>query len=144
MRLVDFIWTIGPVFRHDTTFHWLDFTVVVAFAAPWLFLFYRNLGDRSLVPANDPYFQKAVADGGHNHGPMRTEGDGVSYAAWVVDGDPGHRPFCYALVVASSSSQSRAVAGTPRAPLWRRRRPAIEDGRMVSGPSSVPSLWCEP
>jgi hypothetical protein len=65
MRLVDFIWTVGPVFRHHSTFHWLDFTVVVAFAAPWLFLFYRNLGDRSLVPANDPYFQKAVADGGH-------------------------------------------------------------------------------
>ncbi len=65
MRLVDFIWTVGPVFRHDTTFHWLDFTIVVAFAAPWLFLFYRNLGDRSLVPANDPYFKEAVADGGH-------------------------------------------------------------------------------
>ncbi len=65
MRLVDFIWTIAPVFRHDTTFHWLDFTVVVAFAAPWLFMFFRNLGDRSLVPANDPYFKEAVADGGH-------------------------------------------------------------------------------
>ena len=65
MRLVDFIWTVGPVFRHDTTFHWLDFTIVVAFAAPWLFMFYRNLGDRSLVPANDPYFKEAVADGGH-------------------------------------------------------------------------------
>jgi hypothetical protein len=65
MRLVDFIWTVGPVFRHDTTFHWLDFTIVVAFAAPWLFLFFRNLGDRSLVPANDPFFKEAVADGGH-------------------------------------------------------------------------------
>jgi hypothetical protein len=63
MRLVDFIWTVGPVFRHDTTFHWLDFTIVVAFAAPWLFLFFRNLGDRSLVPANDPFFKEAVADG---------------------------------------------------------------------------------
>ena len=65
MRLVDFIWTVGPVFRHDTTFHWLDFTIVVAFAAPWLFMFYRNLAGRSLVPANDPYFKEAVADGGH-------------------------------------------------------------------------------
>jgi len=65
MRVVDLIWTVGPVFRHDTTFHWLDFAVVLAFAAPWLFLFYRNLGDRSLVPANDPYFKEAVADGGH-------------------------------------------------------------------------------
>jgi hypothetical protein len=65
MRVVDFIWLVGPVFRHETTFHWLDFTIVVAFAAPWLFVFYRNLGDRSLVPANDPYFKEAVADGGH-------------------------------------------------------------------------------
>jgi hypothetical protein len=65
MRVVDLIWTIGPVFRHDHTVHWLDFAVVVAFAAPWLFLFYRNLGARSLVPAHDPYFKEAVADGGH-------------------------------------------------------------------------------
>ncbi|MEO6221994.1 MAG: hypothetical protein ABIP90_02005 [Vicinamibacterales bacterium] len=65
MRVVDFIWTVGPVFRHDTTFHWLDFTIPLAFAAPWLFMFYRNLGQQSLVPANDPYFKEAVADGGH-------------------------------------------------------------------------------
>lgn len=65
MRVVDLTWTVGPVFRHESTVHWLDFTIVVAFAAPWLFLFYRNLGDRSLVPANDPYFKEAVADGGH-------------------------------------------------------------------------------
>lgn len=65
MRVVDLIWTIGPVFRHDYTFHWLDFAVVLAFAAPWLFLFYRNLGSRALVPANDPYFKEAVAHGGH-------------------------------------------------------------------------------
>lgn len=65
MRVVDLTWTVGPVFRHDTTFHWLDFTVVVAMAAPWLFMFYRNLGDRALVPANDPFFKEAVADGGH-------------------------------------------------------------------------------
>ena len=65
MRVVDLTWTIGPVFRHESTVHWLDFVVVLAMAAPWLFMFYRNLGDRSLVPANDPYFKEAVADGGH-------------------------------------------------------------------------------
>jgi len=65
MRIVDFAWTIGPVFRHEYTLHWMDFAMVVAFAAPWLFLFYRNLGSRSLVPANDPYFKDAVANGGH-------------------------------------------------------------------------------
>ncbi len=65
MRVVDLIWTIGPVFRHHSTVHWLDFAVVLAFAAPWLFVFYRNLGGRALVPAHDPYFKDAVAHGGH-------------------------------------------------------------------------------
>ena len=65
MRLVDFIWTIGPVFRHEHTIHWLDFCVVLALLGPWLFMFCRNLGGRALVPANDPYFKEAVADGGH-------------------------------------------------------------------------------
>ncbi len=65
MRVVDLIWTIGPVFRHEHTFAWLDFAAVLAFAAPWLFLFYRNLGSRALVPANDPYFKDSVANGGH-------------------------------------------------------------------------------
>ncbi|NQW04847.1 MAG: hypothetical protein HQ485_12580 [Acidobacteria bacterium] len=65
MRVVDLIWTVGPVFRHEGTAHWLDFATVLAFAGPWLFIFYRNLGSRALVPANDPYFKEAVADGGH-------------------------------------------------------------------------------
>lgn len=65
MRVIDLVWTIGPIFRHGYTLHWLDFATVVAFAAPWLFLFYRNLGSRALVPANDPYFKDAVANGGH-------------------------------------------------------------------------------
>ncbi len=63
MRIIDFVWTIGPIFRHGYTIHWMDFAMVVAFAAPWLFLFYRNLGSRSLVPAHDPYFKDAVANG---------------------------------------------------------------------------------
>lgn len=65
MRIVDLVWTIGPIFRHEYTFHWLDFATVLAFAGPWMFLFYRNLGSRALVPANDPYFKDAVANGGH-------------------------------------------------------------------------------
>ncbi len=65
MRIVDLVWTIGPIFRHEYTFHWLDFATVLAFAGPWLFLFYRNLGSRALVPAHDPYFKDAVANGGH-------------------------------------------------------------------------------
>jgi hypothetical protein len=65
MRVVDLIWTIGPVFRHETTVHWLDFAMVLGLALPWLFLFYRNLGSRALVPANDPYFKEAVLNDAH-------------------------------------------------------------------------------
>lgn len=65
MRVIDLVWTIGPVFRHTYTLHWLDFAIVVAFAAPWLFVFYRALGSRALLPAHDPYFKEAVAHGGH-------------------------------------------------------------------------------
>jgi len=65
MRVIDLVWTIGPVFRHESTLHWLDFAMVLGMALPWLFLFYRNLGSRALVPANDPYFKEAVINGRH-------------------------------------------------------------------------------
>lgn len=65
MRIIDLVWTIGPIFRHEYTLHWLDIAVPLAFAGPWLFLFYRNLGSRALVPAHDPYFKDAVVNGGH-------------------------------------------------------------------------------
>ncbi len=66
MRVVDLTWTIGPVFRHDGVgLSWLDFAAVLGMGAPWLFLFWRNLADRPVVPAHDPYFKEAVAHGGH-------------------------------------------------------------------------------
>jgi hypothetical protein len=66
MRVVDLIWTIGPVFRKETsTLHWLDFAVVLGLGGIWLFFFFRNLAARALVPAHDPYFQEAMAASGH-------------------------------------------------------------------------------
>jgi hypothetical protein len=66
MRVVDLIWTIGPVFRKQaSTLHWLDFAVVLGLGGVWLFFFYRNLAARALVPAHDPYFQEAMAASGH-------------------------------------------------------------------------------
>jgi hypothetical protein len=54
------------VFRKQTsTLHWLDFAVVLGLGGVWLFFFYRNLAARALVPAHDPYFQEAMAAGGH-------------------------------------------------------------------------------
>jgi hypothetical protein len=66
MRVVDLIWTIGPVFRHaGSTIHWLDFAAVIGMGGVWLALFFTTLGNRSLVPAHDPYFKEAMAHGGH-------------------------------------------------------------------------------
>jgi hypothetical protein len=67
MRVVDLVWTIGPIFRHGgTTLHWLDFACVLGIGGLWVFFFYRNLGARALVPAHDPYFKDVlVAHGGH-------------------------------------------------------------------------------
>lgn len=66
MRVVDITWTIGPVFRHHgSTLHWLDFAVVLAIGLPWLFVFWRSLAGRPLVPARDPYYKEAMAHVGH-------------------------------------------------------------------------------
>jgi len=66
MRVIDIIWIIGPIFRHNgTTLHWLDFATVLGMGGIWLFFFFRNLGARALVPAHDPYFKDALAHGGH-------------------------------------------------------------------------------
>ena len=43
MRVVDLIWTIGPIFRTDgTTMHWLDFAAVLALGGIWLTFFFYN------------------------------------------------------------------------------------------------------
>ena len=66
MRVVDIAWTIGPVFRHEGSgISWVDFAAVLAIGGPWLFMFFRNLAGRAVVPAKDPYFKEAVAHGGH-------------------------------------------------------------------------------
>lgn len=66
MRVVDLIWTIGPVFRHQaSTIHWLDFATVIGIGGIWLAVFFTNLAGRALLPAHDPYFKEALAHGGH-------------------------------------------------------------------------------
>jgi hypothetical protein len=73
MRVIDIAWTVGPPLRleHDyanptgSGLHLLDFAMVLAMGAPWLFFFFSNLAGRALVPARDPYFKEAVAHGGH-------------------------------------------------------------------------------
>ena len=65
MRVVDITWTIGPVFREGSGISWVDFAAVAAIGGPWLFLYFRNLSGRAVVPAKDPYFKEAVLNGGH-------------------------------------------------------------------------------
>jgi len=68
MRVVDITWTIGPVehfHRTDSTISWVDFAVVLAMGGAWLVYFWRNLAGRAVVPAKDPYFKEALANGAH-------------------------------------------------------------------------------
>ena len=66
MRVVDLTWQIGPVFRHDGhSLGWLEFAVVIGMGGIWLIAFSRNLAGRAVVPAHDPYFEEALAHGGH-------------------------------------------------------------------------------
>jgi hypothetical protein len=66
MRIIDITWTIGPVFRHEgSALSLVDFAVVLGMGGIWLWWFFRNLADRALVPAKDPYFKEAMAHGGH-------------------------------------------------------------------------------
>jgi hypothetical protein len=65
MRVIDITWLIGPVFRTGSGLHWLDFACVLGLGGIWMFLFYRNLGGRALVPVRDPYLKEALVHGGH-------------------------------------------------------------------------------
>ena len=67
MRVVDITWTIGPIFRHegvDACTGWTS-PSSLGIGGLWLFVFFRNLAGRALVPAHDPYFKEALAHGGH-------------------------------------------------------------------------------
>lgn len=66
MRVVDLAWNVGPVFRHDgSSLSWVDFAATIGIGGLWLVYYFRNLAGRPIVPARDPYFQEAMAHGGH-------------------------------------------------------------------------------
>jgi hypothetical protein len=78
-------------------------------------------------------------------GPELTESDGISYKAlaWSMIILTIITLVCYGIIVGFFKfMESRAIAGdTPRAPLAAApTQPAIQDGRVVGGPASVPSL----
>jgi len=66
MRLVDLIWLVQPAFEHHGfPIHWMDIAIPVGMAGLWTFVFARNLGSRSLLPANDPYVKEALLHEAH-------------------------------------------------------------------------------
>jgi hypothetical protein len=71
MRIVDMYFLIGPTPRIDThgapqaafVLSWLDFVAPIAVGGIWLWYFFGQLRARPLVPAMDPFYDRAV-----NHG----------------------------------------------------------------------------
>jgi len=60
MRWVDLYWQIAPSFQEQLTIHWLDITTVLVVGGLWLFMFFRLLGQRSLLPLNAPRIQEVL------------------------------------------------------------------------------------
>lgn len=66
MRYVDTYWLIVPSFPDPTSrIHWMDLAALVGLGGVWLAAWCRALRTRSLLPMNDPYFEDALAHGGH-------------------------------------------------------------------------------
>jgi len=53
MRFVDLYWIIEPNFHTSVHVNWMDIVVPVAIGGLWLYLFFRNLKDRPLLPLYD-------------------------------------------------------------------------------------------
>ncbi len=66
MRAVEVSWEIAPMVRHDAHSgpNLFDFASVLGIGLVWLWMFFRNLASRPVVPAHDPYFEDAL-HGGH-------------------------------------------------------------------------------
>lgn len=73
MRLVDMFYQIGPTPRVSGELEagafyisWMDVVAPIAVGGIWLWYFLGQLANRPVVPANDPYFEEAIAHGkGH-------------------------------------------------------------------------------
>ncbi len=66
MRFVDTYWLIAPAFPHEGfALHWMDLAAIAGVGGLWLAVFFRLLQSRERLPMHDPYFEDAVAHGGH-------------------------------------------------------------------------------
>jgi hypothetical protein len=67
MRSVDLLWMLAPAFQHRM---WIlmDIAALIGFGGLWLAFFTWQLGNRSLIPINDPQFESTLEQmhaGGH-------------------------------------------------------------------------------
>jgi hypothetical protein len=69
MRLVDLIWLVAPAFNQDggSPVSLANVGVPVCLFGVWMCLFASQLGNRPLLPANDPYFKEMLAHGHTGH-----------------------------------------------------------------------------
>jgi hypothetical protein len=66
MRYVDSYWLTAPSFSPEhLSLHWMDVAAVVGLTGIWLAAFFRLFQSRQPLPVNDPYFEDALAHGGH-------------------------------------------------------------------------------
>jgi hypothetical protein len=65
MRYIDVHVQVAPQFHDRITFTWIDLATAVAVGGVWLVAFAWYLKARPVLPVNDPYFEKAFADGSH-------------------------------------------------------------------------------
>jgi hypothetical protein len=61
MRWLDLYWQAAPIFHPDRIrLHWLDLATWLAVGGLWVALFGRELGQRALLPINDPALAEAM------------------------------------------------------------------------------------
>ncbi|HEY7113556.1 MAG TPA: hypothetical protein VIA45_11550 [Thermoanaerobaculia bacterium] len=66
MQMIDVFWLVRPAASHGRLdLHWLDFLAPVGIGGVWIAFFLRRLGERPLLPRNDPEFLAAVEHGRH-------------------------------------------------------------------------------
>ena len=67
MRYVDAFWLVAPSFEPaHLAVHWMDLAAVVGLGGVWLAAFFRLFQSRPQLPVNDPYYEDALAHGGHH------------------------------------------------------------------------------
>ena len=60
-RYADLYWQIVPAFKEDFHFHWLYIVPLIGLGGIWLFVFFWQLQERSLLPLPDNSYESAEA-----------------------------------------------------------------------------------